>query len=73
MLQINIVLDKKAEKILVETLGTYCPTLNLELIYELAKTGEVACIASSEDPLDFYKLGILVNEISKWVEAHPSV
>ena len=70
MLKIDILLSPEVEALAMESLAIgWIPTLNLELI-KVVK-GDVACVASSHDPLDFYKLGILVANAANAIENTP--
>ena len=67
-MKINIYLPQVVEEIIQEAIITILPNLTLEVIKVIASTGDVACIAESDDVIDFYKLGIIVKDASNWVE-----
>jgi hypothetical protein len=66
--KISISIPSEVEDILMSNAEEHLPTLRLEYLGLIVSNGDSAILAQTDDPLDFYKLGILVNEISKFVE-----
>jgi hypothetical protein len=66
--QISINLPSEVEDILMSNAEEHLPTLKIEYLGLVVSTGDSVVLVQTNDPLDFYKLGILVNEISNWVE-----